>query len=227
MIYALYINGVFESVLKEIVIAQENDINHVCYLQPYKSHKINWKKSVLPSKQNPITCYISTSASLQIVTYKAKIIGWENKNEIEDSRLDYLNNHIKNFQPNEIEIYEKGINLISIVELQKIQIPVPVQNFVKIDDDQPLKARTRAGGWSYVNILPNWLEESKESIIADEFNRKLNSAVIDSSIDSEEARLNRLRKASKLPESIQLIQRGFRRNSDVIVTVLNRANGGV
>jgi len=82
MNYALYINGIYESVLTEIVTAQKNNDNLICYLQPYKSHKINWKKSVLPTEQNPITLYISTTDSLPIVTYKAKIVGWENKNEI-------------------------------------------------------------------------------------------------------------------------------------------------
>ncbi|MBC8213102.1 MAG: HNH endonuclease [Candidatus Marinimicrobia bacterium] len=225
MNYALYINGIFESVLTEIVTAQKNNDNLICYLQPYKSHKINWKNSVLPTEQNPITLYISTTDSLPIVTYKAKIVGWENKNEINEARREFLDNHIMKFQKGETEIYEKGVNLISIIELQKVQIPLSVQNFTKIDDNKPLKTRTRAGGWSYVNTLPNWVNESKESIFADDFNKSINSEIEESFKDSNETRENRLKTASKKPEIIQIIQRGFRRNPDVIITVLKRANG--
>lgn len=224
MSYALYINGIFESVLTEIVTAQKTN-NIICYLQPYKSHKIKWKNSVLPTKQNPITCYISTTDLLPFVTYKAKIVGWENKNEIDKKRREILNNHIMRFQKGETEIYDKGVNLISIIELQKVQIPLPVQNFTKIDDNEPLKTRTRAGGWSYVNILPNWVNESKESVIADDFYKSLNFEILVSSKDTVKTRNNRLKTAPKIPDKIQIIQRGYRRNADVIVTVLQRANG--
>ena len=225
MNYALYINGIFESVLTEIVTAQKNNGNLICYLQPYSSYKINWKNSILPTEQNPITCYISTTDSLPIVTYKAKIVGWENKTEIIETRREVLDNHIMKFQKGETEIYDKGVNLISIIELQKVQIPLPVQNFTKIDDNKPLKTRTRAGGWSYVNNLPNWVNESKESVIADDFNKSINSEIAVSSKDAEKTRNHRLKNAPKMPDKIQIIQRGFRRNADVIVTVLHRANG--
>lgn len=225
MNYSLFINGIYESVLSEIVTAQENNDNLICFLQPYKSHKINWKNSILPTLKNPITCYISITDSLPIVSYKAKIVGWENKNEIDKPRRDILNEHIQNFQKGETEIYGKGINLISIIDLQKIQIPLPVQNFIKIDDNKPLKPRTRAGGWSYVNALPKWVDESKESVIADEYNKSINSEIEKSSQDSDQTINNRLKAASKIPEKIQIIQRGFRRNADVITTVLKRANG--
>ncbi len=231
MNYALYINGIYETVLTEIVDAQKKNDNLLCYLQPYSPYKINWKKSVIPTPQNPISLYISTTSSLPIVSYKAKIIGWENKNDINKKRMILLNKHIKEFQPKETEIYltvddgKKCINLISVIELTKLQIPIPVQNFLKIDDNLPLKTRTRSGGWSYVNILPDWIESSTKSIIADDYEKNLNVGINNSRKDSKDARQDRLLKASKMPESILKIQRGYNRNYDVIVSVLDRANG--
>jgi len=39
------------------------------------------------------------------------------------------------------------------------------------------------------------------------------------------SREERLEKASKVPEEIQVISRGFKRNADVVTAVLDRANG--
>lgn len=231
MSYALYINGIYETVLTEIVDAQKKNNNLVCYLQPHSPYKINWKNSVLPTQQNPITLYISTTSSLPIVTYKAKIIEWENKNDIEKKRMELLNRHIKEYQPKEIDIYltvddeKRCVNLISVIELEKLQIPIPVINFIKLDDNLPLKPRTRSGGWSYVNVLPDWIESTKKSIIADDYEKNINVEINSSRKDSKDARQERLLKASKIPEPILKIQRGYNRNSDVIVTVLDRANG--
>ena len=43
--------------------------------------------------------------------------------------------------------------------------------------------------------------------------------------DSNESRLDRLKKSSKKPEIIQIISTGFKRNPDVIAEVLLNANG--
>jgi predicted HNH restriction endonuclease len=230
MNYALYLNGIYESVLDEIVKAQNKDSNLVCYLQPYSPYKINWINSITPTIQSPIDCYISTTASLPIVTYKATIVSWEHKDNIKSNRLDLLNAHIKEFQPGEEEIYLKidgkdCANLLSVVEMQKLEIPLPVQNFIKVSDSLPLKKRTRSGGWSYVNILPNWIESTTGTIIADDYHKILETSIEKSKKDTEERRKERLREAPKVPESFQIVQRGFKRNPDVIASVLARANG--
>ena len=230
MNYALYLNGIYESVLDEIVKAQQDDKELICYLQPYSSSNIKQLEKKPPSVQDPITCYISLTTSLLMVSYTAAIIQWESKSELKSERLNLLNEHIDKCQPGEEEIYLKidgkdCANLLSVVEMQKLEIPLPVQNFIKVSDSLPLKKRTRSGGWSYVNNLPNWIESTTGTIIADDYHKILETSIEKSKKDTEERRKERLRESPKVPESFQIVQRGFKRNPDVIVSVLARANG--
>ena len=187
MNYSLYLNGVFENVLDEIIIAQNNNSALTCYLQPYASKAIVKLRSDPPSSDSPITAYISITSVLSAVRYKGNITGWEDKQEIEPDRLLYLNNQIEEYQPGEKEIYmykdgKLCKNLISVNELTKLDDPIPVVGLVKIINDTPLKIKTTAGGWSYVNEL----SENDEKEIVKRFNLE------DSSINIELDRRNNL-----------------------------------
>ena len=229
--YALYLNGVYESVLEEIRETQDKNPGMVCYLQPYASDPIAKLAADPPTAASPITLYTSTTSALSVVSYRAKVVGWENKNDIEKSRLSQLNNHISEYQPGETEIYmttgeEKPcVNLISILELEKLPTLIPVSSFTKVSDDSPLKARTTSGRWSYVKPLPEWVGAIPKCVVKDELDAEYQSAVQNSLELAEEERTKRLLNAPKLPESIQIISRGYRRNYDVVAAVLIRANG--
>ena len=158
------------------------------------------------------------------------IINWEIKSLIDKSRLELLNQHIIQHQPEEKEIYMeiKGTpcaNLLSVINLQKLSIPIHVNNMIKISDSTPYKPRSQSGGWSYVNVLPDWIDKVNQSVMAEKYHEDLNESIEDSKNASKKERNERLKKAAKLPETIQIIQKGFRRNPDVIATVLERANG--
>jgi hypothetical protein len=154
--YALYLNGVYESVIKEILEAQRQDSEIVCYLQPYSSSSIAKLADYPPDPGDPVTLYMSVTDSLSMVSYKADVVGWEEKQAIPESRLSELNEHIREFQPEEKEIYrsldngEPCSNLIHVRNVEALSSPVPVSRFVKISDRTPLKPRSTAGGWSYV-----------------------------------------------------------------------------
>ena len=78
-----------ESVLAEIIAAQNNNENLTCFLQPYKPHIIKRLEADTPSSVSPLTAYISVTTDLANVSYKGKIIGWENKK----------NYHMKKYNP--------------------------------------------------------------------------------------------------------------------------------
>ena len=119
---ALYLIGVYESVLDEIRSAQETKSDLVCYLQPFASKKISALAKDPPGPETPIRLYISTTTSLPLVSYQASLVAWELKSELTAERLAMLNEHIDKYQPGEQEIYfTKGdskpcVNLISIVD---------------------------------------------------------------------------------------------------------------
>ena len=231
MNYSLYINGVYEDVLEEIRKAQFSEPGLICYLQPYASETIVRLAESPPTAKDPVTLYISLTSSLPFVSYRAEIIGWENKHEIDPDRLAELNNHIKKYQPGEKEIYMVGgndkpsINLISVRHVERLENPIHVSSFVKLSNNQPIKARTTSGGWSYVKELPQWVGSLRGTAIEEELNKDLEQKVSASLQSTKESRAQRLQAASKHPELIQVVSKGFKRNADVIAEVLSRANG--
>jgi hypothetical protein len=150
---ALFINGVYENVLDEIIKSQKNYPGKFFYLQPYSTSAIKRLKITPPTPHSAIPLYISTTNQLNQICYIADIVGWENKNELSQERLAFLNEHIKESQPGEGSIYfevndKKCVNLISIVNLKKITNQLSTANLTKESDGEPLKPRTRSGGWS-------------------------------------------------------------------------------
>lgn len=231
MNYALYLNGIYQGVLEEIYSVQAEEPDHICYLQPYKAERIVRFVNSPPSQSDPITLYASITSALSQVHYKAEIVGWENKSELSEERLSELNDHIAKFQPGEEDIYltnnngEKCVNLIAIRKLERVKTPIHVSNFVKLSNNQPLKERTRAGNWSYVKPIPEWVGSLDNSVIASELEADLDQEVSRSKSQTSTERKERLSSAPRQPEAIQVISKGFRRNADVVAEVLYRANG--
>ena len=227
---ALYLNGVFEDVLKEIVVAQHSNPDLVCYLQPHAARRIVQLSASPPTPIAPVTLYISVSSGLTDVKYRAKIVGWENKPDIEESRIRSLNLHISRYQPGEDDIYmSKGdtpcTNLISVIDMERLPTPLSVSTLIKTSDRTPLKPRTMGGGWAYVYPLPDWVGKIPQGPTEEELDSKFESDVRASSTLSESEREKRLQTAPKIPEAVQAVSRRFRRNPDVVACVLNRAKG--
>ena len=229
---ALFINGVYEGVLDEIIESKKKHPDMVFYLQPYASSSIKQLKESPPDPQSPMPLYLSTTVQLNQICYIADIVGWEDKNELSRSqsqeRLAFLNNHIKKYQPNEEEIYFQAngkncVNLISIVHLKKLTNQLSVGNLIKVSDEKPLKNRTRSGNYSYVHALP--LLSIEKTIIKDQLYEEFEKSVSQSSTDNDESRKIRLANAPKVPEKVQTISYDYRRNPDVVAAVLKRANG--
>jgi 5-methylcytosine-specific restriction enzyme A len=232
MATALFINGVFEATLAEIKKTQQSFPGKICYLQPYASERVKLLAESAPTPEHPITLYVSLTDSLPYVSYRAKIVGWQDKRELakDPSTLELLNQHIKAYQPSENDIYltvrdgKPCVNLIAVLDVKRLETQIPVSCFIKTSDDQPLRKRTRAGGWSPVREQYAWLGATTQTV-KDDVDVALDTEIKKSLSDSATARKERLAHASKLPEPIQVISRAFRRNADVAAEVLLRANG--
>jgi len=230
MKYSLFINGVFESVLNEIVEAQAKNPDLVCYLQPYTDAIIKKLSNEVPSEANPVTLYISLTDSLESISYTADIIGWEYKPDISKTRLSKLNKHIRTYQPGEEKIYKidedkPAVNLIHVKNMRRLQKPASVASLIKISDNQPLSVnRTRSGGYSYVFPLEEFIKENT-GISAEKIDKKLKKGIERSLKLKAAERKKRLEKANKFPEEVRIFSKNYKRNPDVIAEVLLRANG--
>lgn len=227
---ALVINGIFEDVLSEILSAQEKAPSKPHFLQPYSQGRITLLAKEPPSELSPRTLYLSLTNSLHEISYQAKIVRWQDKRKIGSAELAALNKEIAQFQPNEKEmVYVTGaggrqyVNLISIVELKRLRDPISVSCFVKVNDGLPLKKK-RPGGWSYVGEQPQWLGASSTSLL-DDVTKELEARVRESRESTSAQRHARLAVAPHKPQEIQVLSRAYRRNSDVIIEVLLRADG--
>ncbi len=225
---ALFINGVYEDVLDEIIKSQETKPGMAFYLQPYSTSSIKQLKNSPPDLQSPVPLYLSTTVQLNQICYMAEIVGWEDKNELAQERLAFLNDHIKKYQPNEEKIYfdvngKSCVNLVSITNLKKLKNQFSVGNLIKVSDEKPLKNRTRSGGWSYVHALA--LLSIEKTTIKDQLSEEFEKSVSQSLTDDDESIKRRLVNAPKVPEKVQTISYDYRRNPDVVATVLKRAKG--
>ena len=127
MEHALFLNGVYEAVLQEILKAQGRDPELTCFLQPHSSSRIALLEKERPSVESPVPLYISTTTHLGTVGYKGMLVGWEHKQEMSRERLAAVNAAIKNNQPDEEDVYmhvsggKPCVNLISV----KYLMPLP------------------------------------------------------------------------------------------------------
>jgi len=186
-----------------------------------------------PSPSSPIALYVSTDKNLSRISYTTEIVKWEDKREISESRRQIVLGYLEEYQPKECELFRgtelgegKAVNLITIRNLQRLAISPPTSLLTKTIDDTTLKERTLPGGWSEVYerrdlavfTIPS--TETEES-----YDRKLAEDIKNASDLDPDALHRRLAAASKIPERVEIVSVGYRRNADVIVAVLNHANG--
>jgi 5-methylcytosine-specific restriction protein A len=232
MATALFLNGVFEVTLDEIEKVQLANPEKICYLQPHASQKIKLLAESQPTADRPVELYISLTTSLELISYRATIVGWHDKQAIAEDPvlLARLNQHIADFQPSEVNIYpttEKGTpctNLIEVSNLRRLPQPFGVPVLIKTSDGKPRGIRSRPGGWSPVFELPNWVGRSAQAL-KDNVDGELQRGVERSLKDDSEARRHRLELAPRFADAVQVVSRAFRRNPDVIAEVLYRAKG--
>ncbi len=227
---ALFINGVYEEPLREILKHQKASSKRHYYLQPYSPSRILLLANSSPTPKTPVTLYFSVTNKLNDICFRAKAVGWQDKRKLTSDDIDRLNKDIQRYQPSEGKIYletpggKRCVNLIHIVDLEKMAHPYSVSLLNKVTDGKPLKNRERAGGWVPVRPSPNWLGTLPHAVLED-VDEELAKHVGESQKDSSAIRLKRLAAAPKFPEPIQVVSRAFRRNPDVIAEVLNRAKG--
>jgi 5-methylcytosine-specific restriction enzyme A len=232
MASALFINGIYEAVLTDILSAQAEGVSE-SFLQPYKGQVVSMLTENPPSPDHPVRLYLSTTERLSNICYTAEIVKWEDKREITASRRQEVLQHLERYQLKECGLFRgqelgegKAVNLITIRNLRGLETLPPTRLLVKRSDGQPLKRRTRAGGWSEVfdrGDLEVFTLASTET--EDSSNLRLANEIATARTLDADALQRRLESAPRQPERVQIVSIGYRRNADVIVAVLNRADG--
>src|SRR3546814_1317327 len=96
---ALFINGVFEGVLKDIVEAQAQTPGLTCYLQPYKPALIKRLKESPPTPKHPWQLFMSLTQSVGLVSLEADIVECSEKADLGAEEVAVLDEHISTHHP--------------------------------------------------------------------------------------------------------------------------------
>lgn len=153
---ALFINGVYESVLEEILQTQSVLPEQIMFLQPYSSRAMKTLREDPPTIESPMHLFVSITTDLAKIHYQAEVVGWENKSKMTDPKKQVINRLIATLQPGEVKLYNasgtgESVNLLYIRRLKKESNPFSVEQLRKLSDGETLSTgKTQAGGWSYV-----------------------------------------------------------------------------
>jgi len=156
----LFLNGVYENVLHEILLIQKELPEQILFLQPYSSNTITRLRDDPPSVESPMRLLMSLTNDLATVHYTAEIVGWDDKRNLSKEKRKVLNRLIYTLQPNEGGLYDasraedrESLNLLHVRRLRRLSKPFNVSQLVKTADSEPMSdKRTTAGGWAYVKI---------------------------------------------------------------------------
>lgn len=160
--WALYINGIFDEVLKHMADEHSRNPELTLFLQPFSGGIIKRLKDNIPSPEVPVTLYASITKDLHNICYKGEVVGWEDKETITADRIQELEAIFVQYQPTEQGNDKEGLgiprnpgrNLIHVRRMTKLETPFSVGELIKISDSKPLSVkRSRAGGYSYVRAL--------------------------------------------------------------------------
>lgn len=159
---AIFLNGVFESVLQEILEIQTPLPEQILFLQPYSGSAIRELRDHPPTIDDPVRLFLSTTKDLSTVRYQAEIVNWSDKTALSDGERFALNRIIWSLQPHEHGLYERPqeqgalcVNLLHVRRMEELDSPFSVDALVKTSDDEPVSTgRTTAGGWTYVYAEP-------------------------------------------------------------------------
>lgn len=161
----VFINGVFSSVIDEILAVQTYLPEQVLYLQPYSGDKIVELYKKRPSVDRPVRLFMSVTDDLPAVHYTCEIVGWDDKRELIGKKREIIEAIIKIFQPGEEEVYAQRrgvecVNLLHVRRTRQVARPFSVAELVNVRTEQPVSInRSTSGGWVYVRYpSQSWLE---------------------------------------------------------------------
>jgi hypothetical protein len=165
---ALFLNGVYESVLEEILAVQAALPEQIMFLQPHKAQAIARFREHPPSVDDPTLLLMSLTSDLPTVRFVAEVVGWDDKRHLSEEKRLVLSCLIWTLQPNAGGLHDasraeggRSVNLLHVRRLRKLRKPFSVGDLRNAGDGDPVSdKRSTAGGWVYVKTedLPSLVE---------------------------------------------------------------------
>lgn len=150
---ALFMNGNYEGNLQTIADVHAVLPEQIMFIQPHGRGRIVYLRDNPPTEADPVTMYISISTDMNTVHFTAEVVGWDDKTKLSPQKHERIDEVIKTKQAPEPGLFEGGVNLIHVRRLVRVESPFDVAKLVKIRNKEPLKHKSRSGGFSYVKPL--------------------------------------------------------------------------
>lgn len=153
---ALFLNGVYEVVLEEILRLQDPLPEQILYLQPYSGQRMRLLKENPPTVDVPMQLLISTTQDLGNIIFAGEVVGWMDKSELIVPVRLAINRVISALQPGEGSLYPqvRGVdcaNLLLVRRLRRLTKPHAVETLKLRSKGRMIAGkRSTAGGWAYV-----------------------------------------------------------------------------
>ena len=150
---AIFVNGVYARVLRDIHRVQSLVPEQILYLQPFSGQRIVELSNHRPSPESPVRLFLSLTNDLPTIRYTCEIVDWNDKRELIGNKREIIDTVIRAFQPTEEGVYSvvRGIecvNLLSVWRMREISKPLSVGELRKLVDDEPVSTnRKTTGGW--------------------------------------------------------------------------------
>lgn len=150
---ALFMNGNYEGNLQTIADVHAVLPEQIMFIQPHGRGRIADLRDSPPSVDAPVTMYCSISTDLNMVHFAGEVVGWDDKETLSTQKRGVIDKVINGLQPGEGSVYDVGHNLLHVRRLVRVESPFDVAKLVKIRNKEPLKHKSRPGGFSYVHPL--------------------------------------------------------------------------
>lgn len=131
---AIFLNGVYATVLEDILKIQEYLPEHIMFLQRYAKDAIVRLRDHPPSVADSVRLYLSTTEELSMVAYMAEIAGWDDKAVISEEKRRVITRLIFTLQPTEDGLYNasgdgagQSTNLLHVWRLKRLDKPFSVE----------------------------------------------------------------------------------------------------
>src|SRR6266487_748603 len=151
---ALYQNAIHKSVPEDIFKQQQGVFRDMpLFLQPYDDDVMRRVREAMPTPEDPLLYFASTTEKINRIWYRAEIIGWWDKLKLnlQPEFVEQVKKALA-FQPTEV-FDQIGRNLLAVRRMEKCDSEASC--LICDSTGQPCGDRTGRGGkWRYVRPQP-------------------------------------------------------------------------
>ena len=157
--FSVYLSGIFQAVLDDIIDVQSELPELPLYIQPYKSQRMKELAANPPSPDAPTLLLMSTEEDHNLIQYAADIISWRDKRDLNERQTSILDALIKGHQPTEWDtgLYSEAngsvaVNLLAVRNVRRLKAPFSATELVNANDGSNFRERPLGGGWKYATV---------------------------------------------------------------------------